>query len=443
MALEVGLVDHVHAQFVAQVVERRIVGIVRGAHRRDVVAAHLHQVGAHVVGRDRLTAGGVVIVAVDAEDPDRLAVHQQLPVAHLDMPEADELFGGFGHLAVGPHQLDAHAIARGRLGAPRRHSGNLPACLHLVAGEHIRLLEPMRNHTALHGAHTAARQRLEPGADHEPLGRLRREPHGGAHVQQTCTVGEAQIGGAGHIGHVHGAARLDPHTAVQAGHPPLVLVFDVALGAVAHHDDGEMIDAGPQMWGEVVLAGQAAVGAVPDEHVVEVDRVHALGTAQVQHHAVAVPALAEGERAPVHASGVAVGQGGRRPGEGHLHVGVVRQVAHVLQSPVPGHRHLPTGPRRGATDRLGRYRIGVIEQFEPPRAVERPASIGAERQRYVHRQPMEFEQSRVGPGPQRTDDGQHAQPPCTQTVIPIGIRFWSQMKSIAGTLTRTQPCDAG
>ena len=31
----------------------------------------------------------------------------------------------------------------------------------------------------------------------------------------------------------------------------------------------------------------------------------------------------------------------------------------------------------------------------------------------------------------------------TQTTVPIGIRFWAQMKSMAGVLTRTQPWLAG
>ena len=113
VALEVGLVDDVHTQLVAQVVERRVVGVVRGAHRGDVVPPHLHQVGAHVVDRDRLAAIGMVIVAVHAEDPDRPAIHQQLAVAHLDVPEADQLLGGLGDCAVGPQQLDTNPVAAG------------------------------------------------------------------------------------------------------------------------------------------------------------------------------------------------------------------------------------------------------------------------------------------------------------------------------------------
>ena len=42
----------------------------------------------------------------------------------------------------------------------------------------------------------------------------------------------------------------------------------------------------------------------------------------------------------------------------------------------------------------------------------------------------------------RVNGGDQA-PSWTQTGMPIGIRLLSQIQSIAGTLTRTQPCDAG
>ena len=47
--------------------------------------------------------------------------------------------------------------------------------------------------------------------------------------------------------------------------------------------------AGHEVVGDVVLAGQPAVGAVADERIVQVHRMHALGTADVQHHLVPLP----------------------------------------------------------------------------------------------------------------------------------------------------------
>jgi len=91
VALDVGLVDDVHPDLVAQVEEPWIVRVVRATHRSDVVPPHREEVVAHVVDRHRFAAGRVMIVAVDAKDPDRLAVHEQLPVADLDRSEPDEL----------------------------------------------------------------------------------------------------------------------------------------------------------------------------------------------------------------------------------------------------------------------------------------------------------------------------------------------------------------
>ncbi len=94
MALDVRLGDDVEAELVTEVEERRVVRVVRGSDGRDVVGPHLHEVGAHVVGADGLATVGMVVVAVDAEDPDRLPVDAQLPVADLDSREPDQLLLG-------------------------------------------------------------------------------------------------------------------------------------------------------------------------------------------------------------------------------------------------------------------------------------------------------------------------------------------------------------
>ena len=110
VALDVGLVDHVHPDLVAQVEEARIVGIVRAAHRGDVVPAHRQQVGAHVVHRHGLAAGRMVVVAVDAEDPDRLPVDEELAITHLDGPEPDQLAVRLDDRSVGIEQLGADPV---------------------------------------------------------------------------------------------------------------------------------------------------------------------------------------------------------------------------------------------------------------------------------------------------------------------------------------------
>jgi len=91
------------------------------------------------------------------------------------------------------------------------------------------------------------------------------------------------VGGAVDSVYVHRRARLDKHAAMQPGHPPLVLVFDVAVRAVTHDDNCEFVVAGPDMLRHVVFARETVVGAVADELTVHIDEMHAVGSANVQY----------------------------------------------------------------------------------------------------------------------------------------------------------------
>ena len=84
VALDVGLVDDVEAELVAKVVQHVVVGVVARANGGDVVRSHRLQVLADVVGVHRLATIGMVVVTVDAEDPDRLTVDEKLAIDDLD-----------------------------------------------------------------------------------------------------------------------------------------------------------------------------------------------------------------------------------------------------------------------------------------------------------------------------------------------------------------------
>ena len=125
-----------------------------------------------------------------------------------------------------------------------------------MAREDVRRLEAVRHVTRLRSADATTSRRLERGA-HDPAALeavVRSRRHHGAHTQQTRAVGDAQIGVAVHVREVGRWTGFEPHAAVQTRHPPLVLVLDVALRAVAHHHDGEVVGAGTQVLGDVVLA---------------------------------------------------------------------------------------------------------------------------------------------------------------------------------------------
>ena len=77
VGLHVGLVHHVNAVFVAQLVPFRPVGIVAGAHGVDVVGMKHFHGGVHVLLGNAAAAGGAPLVAVNAVQHKPLSVEQQ------------------------------------------------------------------------------------------------------------------------------------------------------------------------------------------------------------------------------------------------------------------------------------------------------------------------------------------------------------------------------
>ena len=116
VGLEVGFINDVHADLVAQVEQPGVVWIVSTAHSGDVVAAHRKQIVADVVNRERLAPGWMVVVAVDAEDPGRLPVDQQFVPTDDNRAETNDLRMGLGNLTRRVDQFDDHAISTGRFG---------------------------------------------------------------------------------------------------------------------------------------------------------------------------------------------------------------------------------------------------------------------------------------------------------------------------------------
>ena len=155
------------------------------------------------------------------------------------------------------------------------------------------------------------------------------------------------VGSAVDSVHVHRRASLDEHAAVEPGHPPLVLVFDVTVRAVSHDDYCEFVVAGPDMSRHVVFARETVVGAVADELAVHIDEVHAVGGANVQHDLSRAPRRGHVERAAINTGRIVLRQVRGRGVEGHIDVGVVRMIADVLHRPVAGHRdRSPRTPER-------------------------------------------------------------------------------------------------
>ena len=76
-------------------------------------------------------------------------------------------------------------------------------------------------------------------------------------------------------------ACLNEDRAMQAGHPPLILVLHITLCAVTNHDDGQFVLAHTGHFGDVVLAGKSIVGAITNELSIDVHHMHTVGSANV------------------------------------------------------------------------------------------------------------------------------------------------------------------
>ena len=179
---------------------------------------------------------------------------------------------------------------------------------------------------------------LEPEAHLPTGGRGLQASDGRTHLEGAGRV--TQPGVADQRRQIDRCPRLEVHLTVQPGHPPLVLVFHVAVGAPTDHDDGHIVRPGLHERGHVVLARQSAVGAVPDELTVDVDRVHALGTADVDHDLATAPPCRHGHLASIDARRIPVRQSRWRAIERHPDVRVLRMVVDTLQRPVARHVHL-------------------------------------------------------------------------------------------------------
>ena len=248
---------------------------------------------------------------------------------------------------------------------------------------------------------------------------VRRAVRGNPHIERKCCRTIRPRSSGCYVGYVNRSASLEVNVAVEARHPPLVLVLHVALGRVAHHDDRHSVRAGHEVRGDVVLARQAAVRAGADEGAVHIHSVHALRAAYVKHHLSLPPRAWHPELPAVHTRRHVVWQPRRWTGEGHRHVRVVRYVAVVLERPVA--RDVGVAPP-GAAARTGdsgcRHPVRVGEAPEAPAAVEargpwrRQGVAGIveavpARERNVHGQPPDGHNLGVGPRPDRSDDGEH------------------------------------
>jgi hypothetical protein len=322
VGLEVRLVEHVHAEAIADVVEVGVGGVVRGADGVDVVALHGHDVGLDGLGRHGLAPAQVVVVAVDALDQHGPAVDEELVAPHLHPAEPDGADDDVDLVALGVEQGDGEVVQGRCLGGPRRHARQPQGQPGAAALEdhpvHVglgRVLDVDLGLGAVPG---------DGGPDPPSLWTLPgRDAHRRPQVEVACPGRGVEVGGDHQVGDVGGRGGVAGHAAVHAGVVPVVLVLEVGGVGPPHDGEGQLgRHARLDDAGQVVLLGQAGVLAHAHGTTVDVDVQDGLGSADVQDDALVPPRRRQVERAPVDPGGVRVGHARRRAGERHLEVRV-------------------------------------------------------------------------------------------------------------------------
>ena len=115
---DIGLIQHVEAILVAQLVPFGHIGIVAGADGVDVVLLHQRDVLNHPLARDHLAVIRIEFVPVHTLEHQLLAIEQHLIASDLRLPEADAPRNGLDHVAGGIFQGDQQCVEIRRLGRP-------------------------------------------------------------------------------------------------------------------------------------------------------------------------------------------------------------------------------------------------------------------------------------------------------------------------------------
>ena len=373
--LDVGLVPHIEAVLVAQLIPVFIVGVVACAHGVDAHLLHHLDVVHHLIAGHVLTPLGAMLVAVDAADGHGLAVDAELLDADDGVLEGVFLLQD-GHIAEshfaadtlddaagGVLQSDDEGVEIGGLGGPGMHLAHgtffvveeAEPVLHLVGL--LNLEDCLALGVAQYNLQVHALAQLSREVDHHvelPLAGLLVDGGIDAVVRQ--------------VGPRHG---VKAHVAGDAAHAPHVLAFEVA--AVAEADDlhGHLVATAVEVLGDVPLGGTLRVFGIA--HGLSVDEeVHGRAhRAELHQRAAAPPAVGQVELAHIAPRGIEVGGGvGRVGGELIAHVEVDGHPV-ALQLDIP--RHLDVAPAREVepqfVEPFGTL-VGALVGVELPCAVE-------------------------------------------------------------------------
>ncbi len=364
VGLHVSLRHHEQTVLVAQLVEARVVRVVGGAHRVEVVLLHQHDVALHPVHADGAALEMVVVVTVHPVQLEIAAVDVEEAVLDLDLAHPDPLRDHLQQLPLsvveGEHQL----IEVGILGAPQMGVGQIQreAAITLAvdgemvewaAGDLAALIQQWPDQTVI-------------------LGRLAQvfeldiTAQGGALAGNLVVI--RQRGLNEEVLHMDRRFAHQVDVAEDPRHPPHVLIFNVSGVGPLHYPHREQVLAGFGIGADVEFGGEAAPLAEANVVAVYIDFEVSLHPVKLDDHLLAVPGLAQHEAALIGAGGVVGRHEGHIDGEGKTLVGVL-QLAMPFHLPHVGHSDLAPIAHGAVIEGL-RHLQGMVEIVELPLAAQ-------------------------------------------------------------------------
>ena len=399
VALDVCLIHAVESVVVKHTVHLCLTGIVAAANGVDVGLLHDLHVAQHGGDIDGATVNGVRVLCVHAFEEHGFSI--DIDLSALDADVAETVFRGECHLfvAVSVGLTDFDRVERGRLCAPELQSAQ--------RGESERSfflgLTGSKVHLGALAANLFAGGREKGGDDVFGDGGSSGVLHFQTDLERAgSVVGSGKRGTEEVVLHVGFGCGVEIDVAVNAGHSPHVLSFQV--GTVGEADDahGDVVFSAAHDGGEVKLGVVVGLLCVADIFSVNPDEGGGIDAVEVKHDTfVILPAFGQDE-------GAAIGGGRVHAAGTHDNLGIVvvegRIDIDVIRTAVAF--HLQAG---GHGDGVPFFHVGVVAPELFLGSVGR--SVG----------PTQFPQSVEG------------EPLCTVRVIPrLGIAHGVRTKGGGG-----------
>ncbi len=366
VGLDVDLVVDPDAVLVGEVVEVRVVRVVRGADGVDVELLHQRHVAFLRLAGHVPAVLGVGLRAVDALEQHALAVDQQRPVADLDLAEAGGVAGDVGR-AVGRGERDHDGVEVRRLVGPLGRVAHRQRQTCRAAGG----FRARRPDLLAPGVTQAGGDPVRSGGTAGFVAEL------DVRGERRVGVGGVEIGLEREVLDERRGRRVQRHRAEDARVPPLVVVLEIGTGAPPVHLHGDLVAAGLERGGDVELGRGVATLVVADVLAVDPHEVAGRHALEAQERLALGPVRGHVELADVRTGRVDVARYVGRVVRLHLGRDVAEdRVVQAVGLPgvrdgdgAPAGRVVVLGVEPGG--HLGR----LVRHGDPPLAVERPREV--------------------------------------------------------------------